>query len=674
MNPSKGGVSPPFPPPKPPIPPDPNPSSSSPVPGSLDPLNVSPNCLGTSFTRNPLPPPDGDSITRGHFENQRASLSKSLENPPNTEHSSQVSLPHHPRIGKPSYRSSPYGRSKCTGAIRGKGLGSKRSENGPNRYSPLLSELKVDEFVQNTTRLEECRMGVDNSIALGLNPAKEGAADNGVSKPSPAVESTVIDTEMEGSNQSSRPAEFQVTDSAYGMFSPRKDRNDVQSIIWDSTNGHFSLSDSNLGKDKGTTESDLTPPTETLQGATSVWNSPMSGLESFADKIKRSNDIEGLKLEYFPPSVSPDGGCRILITPNDPKISAQCPNKPKPMEESVCVPCPDKALVTGKEPSASGLFKSPVVGSPGAPTRDSEGFTMVQRRKKKGPIKIQSKKQKPVVIRAAHVQYKSAPTSHVQAQMGSGRNASDKPSAAHLSGVKKGAANDTCDSSIGGNVPFKGFNFSRAVNGNGGKISVRNDPSTIATMSPKPIPQDSSNRFSVLDIPNSIKCNRLVADSSDLYPHGMDDDGTENMEVTHFAPKENLICQVNREYIEGVRILPASILSPPKPSHCKPVNDICMHDPEIQEKDYGITDAQKNAIYNSLCGPSKAVRAVDMAEWEPGQHEYFEDQVKLLNMDMDFCVEDVESDEESGTAQFFSGMLKSGVPKAPVSTMLSPTK
>ncbi|KAI3810460.1 hypothetical protein L1987_20073 [Smallanthus sonchifolius] len=40
-----------------------------------------------------------------------------------------------------------------------------------------------------------------------------------------------------------------------------------------------------------------------------IWNT-----ESFADKIKKSNDIAGLRLEYFPPMISPEGGCRILIS------------------------------------------------------------------------------------------------------------------------------------------------------------------------------------------------------------------------------------------------------------------------------------------------------------------------------------------------------------------------
>ncbi|KAI3724755.1 hypothetical protein L1987_64520 [Smallanthus sonchifolius] len=60
---------------------------------------------------------------------------------------------------------------------------------------------------------------------------------------------------------------------------------------------------------------------------------------------------------------------------------------------------------------------------------------------------------------------------------------------------------------------------------------------------------------------------------------------------------------------------------------------------EAMDKDYGISDAKKEAILSRLTGPSKAVRACDI-------------------------IEDVVSDEESGTAQFFSNQLKSGNQKA----------
>ncbi|KAI3724762.1 hypothetical protein L1987_64527 [Smallanthus sonchifolius] len=131
-----------------------------------------------------------------------------------------------------------------------------------------------------------------------------------------AGETTGTDVEMEGLQHPSRPVDAQGSDHGYGMFSPRKNRNEVQSIIWDSGNGHYSLS-------KRPNVSALNAQPEVHTGVNSVWNSPVSGMESFADKIKKSKGIEGLELEYFPPSISPDGGFLIVITQEDLKLSAK---------------------------------------------------------------------------------------------------------------------------------------------------------------------------------------------------------------------------------------------------------------------------------------------------------------------------------------------------------------
>ncbi|KAI3820209.1 hypothetical protein L1987_07752 [Smallanthus sonchifolius] len=104
------------------------------------------------------------------------------------------------------------------------------------------------------------------------------------------------------------------------------------------------------------------------------------------------------------------------------------------------------------------------------------------------------------------------------------------------------------------------------------------------------------------------------------------------------GPKENLVCQVNREFREGVRILPSSIASPPNDNHQPIGHKVTTNPPVIQEKEtkeYGISTAQKMAITNRLCGPSQAVRAVDMDNWEQGEHGFFEDQVKALGLDYD---------------------------------------
>ncbi|KAI3745542.1 hypothetical protein L1987_58656 [Smallanthus sonchifolius] len=202
------------------------------------------------------------------------------------------------------------------------------------------------------------------------------------------------------------------------------------------------------------------------------------------------------------------------------------------MEEVICDPGSDKVPVPGIEKAAVELITTPEVVHTGVPTTYGEGFTVVQRRKKKGGIIIPSKKQKPVVIRTAHVQYKANPISSAQTQNGSGSSARGHSSVALQDVTNRGATKSASGGSKGGNLPSKGFDFSRAVNGKGG----------------------------------------------------------------------------NTHRVRGVR-------------------------------------------------------ATDMDVWEQGEHDFFEDQVKAMGLDYDYFIEDVDSDDDNGTAQFFAAQMKVGMPK-----------
>ncbi|KAI3714447.1 hypothetical protein L1987_73049 [Smallanthus sonchifolius] len=323
-------------------------------------------------------------------------------------------------FGSSTRRFSTYGSTKGVGALRGKGKGANWKEKDQNKYFPMLSEIRVNDFVQETTAIGDRRKGGDSSVTLGLNPSEEGATDDGFTCRSPVGHATVTDTEMEGSKHLSSPANTQVTVNGYGKFSPRKDSNDIQSIIWDSNKGHYNLSGRIHRHDSVTKEFDLNTQRDPHQLANSVWNSPVSGLESFAEKIKKSNEIIGLQLEYFPPSISPDGGCRIHISQEDLKLSARVYSlhlqAPAGQNEKQL----GKATQTNQVSNKHGVLKPPTVVP----------------------------------------------------------NATKKVS--------------------------WGFNFTIAVQGDKGGKNQQSLSSKIATPS-KSIDIDSSNRFSVLDIPNSIK-------------------------------------------------------------------------------------------------------------------------------------------------------------------------
>ncbi|KAI3677380.1 hypothetical protein L1987_87006 [Smallanthus sonchifolius] len=443
------------------------------------------------------------------------------------------------------------------------------------------------------------------------------------------------------------------------------------------------------------------------QDVQSVWNSPSSGLESFADKIKKANEIEGLALEYFPPSVSADGCCRIHITQEDLKISAQCNSVPIPMEEPIrepllnAVPNSDAMLV-----SVEGSAHQSVSNAR-APEGSNDGFTTVTRRKKAGPIKLQKKKQTPVRIKSSLQQYAPVRTkgNHPPAVV-SGIHNNNPPDTSR--NANRAAANKPPSvGSIATKNVSRGFNFARAVQGDVGSRSQQ-PASSVRPPIQHPIPNSQSavsrptahgssmevdpshicskNRFDALnaiseldtddhsagtgmnftelDIHASIKRASLVEAHSDLYPHEpMHEDGispaTFHSEVKEKAAvrgdptAEKQVYQTNRKHIEGTRHLPASILSSPNPGG--------LH-PNIGGRTYGISESQRNAITNRL-SVSSSICSEETVNWSPGEWDYFNDLCISMGLDPDYCIEDVESDTENGTAQFFSGLLKEGCPK-----------
>ncbi|KAI3820206.1 hypothetical protein L1987_07749 [Smallanthus sonchifolius] len=230
----------------------------------------------------------------------------------------------------------------------------------------------------------------------------------------------------------------------------------------------------------------------------------------------------------------------------------------------------------------------------------------------------------------------------------------------------------------------KGFDFSRAVNGNAGVskpvqsaqvlpihsgrrplpaglLCLLRSPLPSPISSPKPsllpIRLIPTTVFLVLDFEKSLKYNKLVGESLDSCMTDQGGSSGKDPDKSIAPPQKQLDCQVNREFFEGMRILPRSIVSPPKGTQ-QPAGQTLSSETTAREvsqiKDYGISNDQKLAITNRLCGPAKAVRAVDMDDRDQGDYDFFEDQVKAMGLDYDYCIEDVESDDKNGTAQFFA--------------------
>ncbi|MFS7958690.1 hypothetical protein Hanom_Chr08g00681731 [Helianthus anomalus] len=137
-----------------------------------------------------------------------------------------------------------------------------------------------------------------------------------------------------------------------------------------------------------------------------------------------------------------------------------------------------------------------------------------------------------------------------------------------------------------------------------------------------------------MDFEASLKTNSLVGTPIDLDPKGSF--CSENYTTNQQPP------------IDLGRILPNWSQFSPEDSLRR-----------ILDKDYGITDAQKKRILDALRSDARAVKAEDQEEWVDGEWEFFYDKCSELDLDPDFCVEDVYEDE-SGSAQFLSQLAKTG--------------
>ncbi|KAI3814429.1 hypothetical protein L1987_14069 [Smallanthus sonchifolius] len=351
------------------------------------------------------------------------------------------------------------------------------------------------------------------------------------------------------------------------------------------------------------------------------------------------------------------------------------------MEEVVSDQPPDLTPSPDLENSNVGLPSTPVVTKPSVPIVDEDGFTIVTRKKKMGPIKVQGRKQKPVKVKVVSQQYEHGQPSGRKAPTGPKGKQSGKDLHSNQVAYNPGVLKPPTMVSNATKKVSTRFNFTRVVQGDkGGK---KQQPLCAKSANPsKSIDINTANRFSVLDIPKSIKFNKLIGVQDDLYPpdhsllDGMDVDmirpmvgqngdcqSSQKQVGDYLMGNENGVCHLNREHIEGVRVLPASVLSNPRLGG-NPTTSSSLHGPGKSGKTYGISDEQKRAIADRL----KTTGSISMDiidQWYPGQWDFFNDHCTLMGLDPDYCIEDVDSDTENGTSQFLSGLLNSGAPKPP---------
>ncbi|KAI3786254.1 hypothetical protein L1987_45389 [Smallanthus sonchifolius] len=308
---------------------------------------------------------------------------------------------------------------------------------------------------------------------------------------------------------------------------------------------------------------------------------------------------------------------------------------PPPAPKAVNTSAPSGLSTSGTSPVPVKADKPPAIDS------DEDGFTVVNRKGKNKTIKLQRKRNR--AVQGAKAKPVKPPIQHPISSSQSGLSRSRtaaRPPPVH------GSSMEVDTPTVCSNNRFAALN-----------VVSEQDPFDQST--------GTGTTFSELDIHASIKRTSLVEATSDLFPPDpMNEDSTPSARVHSDVmeqpadkgepEKEKLICQVNREHVEGARLLPTSILSSPSPGGLHTTNG---------GKSYGISESQRKAIADRI-SVSSSICIDETDNWCPREWDYFNDLCISLGLGPDNCIEDVESDTENGTAQFFSGLLKAGCLKS----------
>ncbi|KAI3714445.1 hypothetical protein L1987_73047 [Smallanthus sonchifolius] len=205
-----------------------------------------------------------------------------------------------------------------------------------------------------------------------------------------------------------------------------------------------------------------------------------------------------------------------------------------------------------------------------APSVDEDGFTMVSKHNKRGPIKLQSKKQKPVRVKMHAQQYGPGRSRRNIVPNGPGENQKGESPMAKQQATRAEVNKEHRVAPIAPKKVTSGFNYSRAVQGGQGisrqqrdKTPLMAKPSVSCVSNSQParlahgvgsakptigLGLESANRFSVLDIPSSIKFNKLIEGQDDLYPldNGLEDGM--DLEMNTLISNGKVECSTNEKY------------------------------------------------------------------------------------------------------------------------------
>ncbi|KAI3724767.1 hypothetical protein L1987_64532 [Smallanthus sonchifolius] len=342
----------------------------------------------------------------------------------------------------------------------------------------------------------------------------------------------------------------------------------------------------------------------------------------------------------------------------------QCKHNPNPAVDVV------NSTTSGNPPQNGNILGSDVPITPSSTPNASvssvgeDGFTMVSRHKKRAPFKLQSKKPKPVRVKmppqqSGHGGIRSSFDPNSVGDSQKGGTPVVKQHVTHGEGIKEPIVATSAPKKV-----TSGFNYSRAVQGGlgskgqQGELTNRvakstatsvstNKPARLASRAgpskhPSEVNYASANRFSVLDIPSSIKFSKLVEVQDGLYPP---DTGV----------ADSMDLEVNTLNKNGM----ADYLS---------------------IGNYGISDNQKQVILNCL-SDFNYVQAEAVEQWSQGEWDFFADKCMEMGLDPensiiypdeDTIIDDVEDCDGFESAHTVAHLKKLGsyadpvVSKAPI--------
>ncbi|KAJ0555221.1 putative transcription factor interactor and regulator CCHC(Zn) family [Helianthus annuus] len=236
-------------------------------------------------------------------------------------------------VRKAGYPPGGYRSSKPKkGSVKIKGFRSVNRANPAVKYGPLLSDLRIKGFVEETQRITaKAKKGKMNWSAVLAERSNTVLIDE-------------LDEEIDG-HLDPKPADFACMD----VDGVHKEQVDNDSAAQDMFATQMEEDEQGRGqnegqKDQGTAAGSLSSGLPTTANISSGMNQPLvqnnkngdtvgnsenvwqkhkgSGL-SFADQIKINQADQKVKLEYIPPVITPEGKCRVVLTKEDLLVSAK---------------------------------------------------------------------------------------------------------------------------------------------------------------------------------------------------------------------------------------------------------------------------------------------------------------------------------------------------------------